>query len=208
MSVVQKKLRGRPRKEVAAREADRQGMVKAALHLLREGGSAALTARALADRAGSAVGSVYGAFGSLEALKLEANVVTMRRLRLHLTQALRASPAEAVDERLLCLADAYLQFAREHHNVWAAVFDRRTIEAPPAIAADIADLFAIIEGVLAEIAQLDRAAIPVVAKALWSSVHGMVYLGELGGLGPIKRDDVPAMIETLVRAAVRGLAAP
>lgn len=131
----------------------------------------------------------------------------MRLLRAHLAEALTSSDAAAVDDRLLCLADAYREFARDNHNAWAAVFDKRTIEAPPAIAADIAALFAVIENVLAALPGLDRNTIPVVAKALWSSVHGMVYLGEVGGLGPVRREDLPAMIDTLVRAAVRGIEA-
>ena len=44
------------------------------------------------------------------------------------------------------------------------------------------------------------------AKALWSSVHGMVYLGNVGGLGPVRPQDVRPMIDVLVRSSVRGLA--
>lgn len=182
-------------------------MVESALAILRDEGAAALTARAVAERAGTAVGTVYLLFESLEALKLEANAVTMRLLRIHLTEALAACCSPDPADQLTCLSDAYLLFARQNHHAWAAIFDRRTIEPPPAIAADIAALFAIIESVLARIEGLDPEGIPVVSKALWSSVHGMVYLGEVGGLGPVGRDDVPAMVETLVRAAVRGLRA-
>lgn len=207
MNNVLKKSRGRPRKDGATRDLDRQAVVEAALSIIAQDGSAALTARAVAERAGTAVGSVYLLFESLEALRLEANAVTMRRLRLHLTGALGSCPSHDTADRLICLADAYLSFARDHHHAWAAIFDRRTIEPPPAIAADIAALFAIIETVLGGIDGLAGEDIPVVGKALWSSVHGMVYLGEVGGLGPVGRDDVPAMIQTLVRAAVRGLGA-
>lgn len=208
MSIVHKKSRGRPPKEEAARIAGRQAMIEAALELLREGGSAALTARAVAERSGAAIGSVYGAFDNLETLKFEANAITMRLLRDHLSGALAACPATGTAERLLCLAGAYLGFAREHRNAWAALFDRRSIEAPPAIAADIAALFALIEAVLAGLPGAEAASIPVLARALWSSVHGMVYLGETGGLGPVGPQDIPAMVETLVRATARGLEQP
>lgn len=204
---VQKKVRGRPRKGESARNADRATMIEAARSLLVEGGSAALTARAVAERAGTAVGSVYGSFDSLEMLKFEANAVTMRSLRGELLASLRGAPeGEAPVESLLRLASAYIRFARENRNAWAAMFDQRAIETPDAIMADVWALFAVIEQVLGGIDGLDPADIPVVAKALWSSVHGMVYLGELQGLGPIGPDDVPGMVETLVRAAVRGLA--
>lgn len=116
-----------------------------------------------------------------------------------------APPATDAETALLALAHAYLDFARRHRRRWAALFDPVTIEAPKALAAEIAASFAIVEAIL------DRAGgepdtIPVIAKALWSSVHGMVYLGETGSLGPVGPDDVPAMIDTLVRAAVKGLA--
>lgn len=181
-------------------------MIEAARSLLVEGGSPALTARAVAERAGTAVGSVYGSFESLEVLKYEANAVTMRELRGVLLRALDGAPAgEAPADSLLRLATAYIGFARGNRNAWAAIFDQRSIATPEAIMVDIRALFAVIERVLGRIEGLDRAEIPVVAKALWSSVHGMVYLGELRGLGPIGPDDVPGMVETLVRAAVRGL---
>ncbi len=68
--------RGRPRKDALGREADQQALVAAASGIVREAGPAALTARAVAARAGTAVGSVYAAFPSLEALRLGVNTVT------------------------------------------------------------------------------------------------------------------------------------
>jgi AcrR family transcriptional regulator len=190
-------------------------MIDAAVALLAEGGSPALTARAVAERAGVSVGTVYGSFDHLESLKLEANAVTMRALREALMQFVAPQPPSAgvgrvasgtgPEAQLLDLAHAYLGFAREHHRPWSALFDRTSVETPQALSAEIAALFAIVERVLARVDGLAPEQIPVVAKALWSSVHGMVYLGELGGLGPVDRDDVPAMIDTLVKAAVRGL---
>ena len=208
MNEVQKKLRGRPRKDQESRSADRQALVDAAAAILREGGATAFSARAVAERAGTAVGSVYTQFDSLEALRLEANAVTMRVLRDTLAGALAACRERSTEDRLLCLAEAYIGFAAEHHNAWAALFEPRTIEAPPAIAADIAALFSVLEDVLRGSGKLPEADIPVMAKALWSSVHGMVYLGHVGGLGPIGPQDVRPMIDALVRAAVRGLSRP
>jgi AcrR family transcriptional regulator len=205
MNKVQKNLRGRPKKDDRTRSADRQTLVDAAVEILREGGAPAFNARAVAERAGTAVGSVYTQFESLEALRLEANAVTMRHLRAALSEALASCTTATTEDRLLCLADAYLRFATEHHNAWAAMFERRTIEAPPSIAADISALFAVLEDVLRNAGIAETGQIPVIARALWSSVHGMVYLAEIGGLGPIGPNDVRPMISALVRVAVRGL---
>lgn len=179
-------------------------MVEAALGIVRDGGAAALSARSVAERAGTALGSVYTQFASLEELRLEANALTMRDLRASLVAALGSFSGGSTADRLLCLADAYLLFASRHHNAWAAMFERRTIDAPPAIAADIAALFGVIEEVIRDGGSLSDDAVPVMAKALWSSVHGMIYLGNVGGLGPIGPADVRPMVEALVRAAVRG----
>lgn len=204
MNDVQRKLRGRPRKGQTDRQADRQALIAAAVAILDAGGPGALTARAVAERAGTAVGSVYTQFDSLELLRLEANAITMRRLRDALAAALSACPSRETEARLLCLADAYLAFAAEHHPAWVAIFERRTVAAPASVQADIAALFGVLEGVLRDGGQLAEVAIPVMARALWSSVHGMTYLADLGGLGPLGAADVRPMIDALVRAAVRG----
>ena len=204
MNDVHKKMRGRPRKDQTDRAADRQALIDAAVAILNEGGVAALTARGVAERAGTAVGSVYTQFDSLEVLRLEANAVTMHRLRDALAAALAACPTGGTADRLLCLADAYLAFASANHAAWAAIFERRTVAAPEDVQADIAALFGILEEVLRDGGRLAEAEIPVMARALWSSVHGMAYLADLGSLGPIAMDDVRPMIDALVRAAVRG----
>lgn len=203
MNTVSKKFRGRPRKSSDAREAGRGRLIEAAIALLNEGGSQHLTVRAVAERVGVSVGTVYGLFDHLEELKLEANAITTRALREHLTGAV---PPETVDAEtaLLALAKAYIDFARANRRRWAALFDPVTIEAPSTLSAEIAGSFALIEAILAR-AGGDPDTVPVLAKALWSSVHGMVYLGELQGLGPVGPDDVPGMVGTLVRATVRGL---
>jgi AcrR family transcriptional regulator len=203
--MVHKNNRGRPRKDDESRSADRQALVAATLAIVREGGAAAFSARSVAERAGVALGSVYTQFDSLEALRLEANAVTMRLLRNTLASALAAHSQGSTEDRLLCLADAYIAFADKHHNAWAALFESRTIEPPAEIAADISALFSVLEEVLRDSGCLREREIPVMAKALWSSVHGMVYLGNLGALGPVGPQDVRPMIEALIRTVVRGL---
>lgn len=204
--MLKKRSQGRPRKDAEHRSADRQAYIDAAFAILREGGTAALTARSVALRVGVAVGSVYTSFDSLEALRLEANALTLGLLRTHLDDALTSRGAGTIEERLLCLADAYIGFADANHSIWAALFEPRTLPAPPAVADGITNLFAVLEGVLQEagVAPYDDAS--VLARALWSSVHGMVYLANTGGLGPIGRNHAPSMVHALVRAVTRGLA--
>lgn len=205
MNIDHKKAQGRPRKEAAHRDADRDRFAAAALAIVREGGSSALTVRSVAARVGAAVGSVYSAFDSLEALRLEVNAVTMGLLERHLTDALARCGDGSVEDQLLCLAGAYIGFAEAHRPLWSALFEPRTTPAPPAVAAHISGLFALLEGVLRNAGGLEARDIHLLARALWSSVHGIVYLAETGGLGPIAREEAPAMVQVLVRTVVGGL---
>lgn len=206
MSDDQKISRGRPRKASAKRDADRSALISAAFDIVREGGSSALTARSLSVRVGVAVGSVYTAFADLDALRLELNAVTMGLLKDHLALALSRCPGDSVEARLLCLAQGYTDFAALHRPIWSALFEARVAPAPPAVAAHIAELFALLEGVLGDADRLEPREVPLLARALWSSLHGAVYLAGAGGLGPIGPAEVPAMIAALVRAVVAGSA--
>ena len=204
MNDVPKKL-GRPSKSDLTRAEERFALARIALELIEQGGLEALTARAVAERAGMSVGAVYKAFGDLEALRLEANAITMRDMRRVLEASLDRSAGAPATERLLALADAYAGFARLRRKAWTAMLAPRVSDTPPEMAGEIAALFGLIGGVLTETGRIPEAKIPIAVKALWASVHGMVHLGETNGLGPISPDDVPRMTRLLVTAALRGL---
>ena len=203
-AVVAKAPRGRPRKETLDREADQQALVVAAFGIVGEAGVAALTARAVAARAGTAVGSVYAAFPSLEALRLRVNTATMSLLRDALAAALAQSANRPLDDRLHGLADAYMGFADSQPTLWAALFEPRTMPAPPAMADLTASLFALLEGVLHE-AGCAAPNVPALGRALWAAVHGTVFLANHGSLGPVEREDAAALVHTLVNAIVGGI---
>ena len=140
-TLAAKAPRGRPRKDALGRVADQQALVVAAIDIMREAGAAGLTARAVAARVGAAVGSVYAAFPNLEALRLEVNTATMGQLRDTLAAALAHSIGRSLQDRLLGLADAYMGFADTHPALWAALFEPRTMAAPPAMAEQTTALF-------------------------------------------------------------------
>ena len=183
VAAVAKAPRGRPRKDALDREAAQQALVDAATGIVREAGVAALTARAVAARAGTAVGSVYAAFPSLEALRLGVNTATMGLLRDALAAALAQSAGRPLDDRLRGLADAYMGFADGEPTLWAALFEPRTMPAPLAMANLTASLFALLEGVLRE-AGCAAPDVPALGRALWAAVHGTVFLANHGSLGP------------------------
>lgn len=203
-ATVAKSPRGRPRKDALVREADQQALVAVAIEIMREAGAPGLTARAVAARAGTAVGSVYAAFPNLEALRLEVNTATMSLLRVTLAAALTKSEGQSLRDRLLGLADAYMAFADSHPTLWAALFEPRTMAAPPDMAEQTAGLFALLEGALSA-SGCTALNLPTLSRALWAAVHGTVFLARQGNLGPVGRDDVGALVHTLVSAIVNGI---
>ena len=203
-AAVAKAPRGRPRKDALGREADQKALVAAAIDIMREAGALGLTARAVAARAGTAVGSVYAAFPNLEALRLEVNTMTMSLLRDTLAAALTKCKGESLRDRLFGMADAYMAFADTHPTLWAALFEPRTMAAPPAMAEQTAALFALLEGVLSE-AGCAAPDVPAFCRALWAAVHGTVFLAVHGNLGPIGREEATALVRTLVTAIAGGI---
>ncbi len=203
-AVADKAPRGRPRKDAVGRDADQQALVAAASDIVREAGLGALTARAVAARAGTAVGSVYTAFRSLEALRLGVNTATMGLLRDALAAALADTAERPLEDRLLGLADAYIGFADAHSALWAALFEPRTMAAPPALADQTARLFALLEDVLRK-GGCAAPDVPALGRALWAAVHGTVFLAGHGSLGPVRRDDAATLVHALLKAVVGGI---
>ena len=176
-----------------------------ALAIVESDGVGALTARRVARDAGIAVGSLYNLFTGLDGLVVACKEAVLGDLRDHLARAARDGVGLGVEERLLRLADAYVAFAEARPHAWASLFEHAAEVDPDAVEERTRAVFQILESILADLPGLPAARRPLMARALWSAVHGIVYLGRRGGLGPVRHEDVPAMIRALVAPAVAGL---
>ena len=112
--------------------------------------------------------------------------------------------------RLLALARAYLDFVVAHPGSWTALlaFNRRrpARRDPDAYEARLDTLFDIIAGVLAEGGfALDERRRRIAARALWSSVHGIVTSGYASRSGHAHRQEIWEQIDLLVSIFVAGL---
>jgi len=143
-------------------------------------GPTALRARDLAAEAGCALGAIYTVFGDLTELVLLVNARTFAHLGRAVAAALADAPAEPVAQ-LVAMGRAYHAFAAANRPAWAAMFsvDRPAGEGPPDwYRAEMDQLFTWIEAPLAvqmpDMAAPDRA---LMARALFSAVHGIVALG-------------------------------
>ncbi len=186
----------------------RERLIDLAEVQIRAEGSASLRARALAEQAGCAVGAIYNVFTDMPGLQLAVNGRTFARMGERVTRAVAGKADEPPVERLIVMAQAYLTFAVDDPNLWRALFDVQMTsesEVPDWYMRDLAQLFAIISGPLAEIdPDVSEDVIDLRTRTLFSSVHGIVFLGlerRVSGV-PIAR--MEAMIEYLLRCFASG----
>jgi AcrR family transcriptional regulator len=168
-------------------------------------GLANIRARSLADAVGCSVGAIYGVFADLDTLILAVNGRTLDAIRAALQQA----GSDKAAARLVNLASAYLDYAIANRPRWMALFKHRM---PPgqAITQSYAErqaaAFAEVEGPLNALCPTmpdeDRA---LLARSLFSAVHGMVELGLDERVAAMPIPVLRAQITLVVEAITAGL---
>ena len=168
---------------------------------VRANGVQALRARALADKAGCAVGAIYNVFDDMTGLVLAVNGRTFQRLGAQVSTAVAASDPKPV-EQLITMGHAYLKFATEDANLWRALFDIEMSDGsdvPEWYTNELTRLFGIIAEPLAEMhpkASPDE--IDLMTRTLFSSVHGIVLLGLEKRMSGVPARDIEDMIAFLL----------
>lgn len=170
---------------MAGKVAERKAALRAKLIDLAEEqiaaeGLSSLRARELAKQAGCATGAIYTHFADLDALVLEVNGRTFRRLGAAVAASVRDQQGDPV-RRLITMSHAYLHFAADQPMLWRALFDvQMSAEGPvPQWYMDaLGNLFSHIAEPLAEVfPEMDARALDLMTRGLFSSVHGIVLLG-------------------------------
>jgi AcrR family transcriptional regulator len=189
----------------------RDKLLTIAIEMVSLKGLEGLQARVLAQAADCAVGTIYNLFDGLDGLILAVNTHTLQDLEQHMRQAglddqSPCVPRGSKPNRLAVLAHAYLAFANRHEKAWRAVFDHRLPEGRP-LPQDYLEtreqLFVTLEKALLDFPALpdDPALRKTTARALWSAVHGIVFLAFSGSLGPIDRAETQALVDVIAQAA-------
>lgn len=170
-------------------------------------GSAALRARALAEQAGCAVGAIYTVFEDMPHLVLAVNMRTFKRLGGHVAQAVAGHDDAPPIERLLLMADAYVDFAENDLKLWRALFDIEMTDksdVPQWYLDELARLFGTISRPVAE---LDPGASPgkieLRTRTLFSAIHGVMLLSFERRLSGVPAEHLKPMIAELLRNATR-----
>jgi len=190
----------------------RDALVAAAERTIEREGLRGLRARALAEEVGCAVGAIYNAVKDLDELVLLVNARTLTTLEAELAAAdrttERAGPDTAI-ARLVRMALAYLDFAAAHTLRWRALFEHRMApgqEVPDWYRDHQRRLFGYVEELLAELqAHESRVRRTLLARSLFSAVHGVVVLGLEEKLQTILLPVLREQLRFVVTAIGRGM---
>ncbi|WP_316014839.1 TetR/AcrR family transcriptional regulator [Roseobacter sp. HKCCA0434] len=188
----------------------RTRLIDAAEAQIAAEGLASLRARDLAESAGCAVGSIYTIFPDLHALALAVNLRTFTAMGAQIQAAVTTVADAPPPDRMVTMAEAYLDYALANPRRWRALFDvemRADDDVPPAYGTALAALFDLIALPLRELARsADPTRIEMLTRALFSSIHGLVLLGVEGRISGVRRDDLPEAISFIVRAGCEAAA--
>jgi AcrR family transcriptional regulator len=191
-------------------------LIGAAERAIAVQGLSGLKARDLAQEAGCAVGAIYNVFADLDELILRANLRTLARFEAVIEAsgpsphaARESAPADAAVADLIRLAEVYLRFASENRLAWRALFEHRMAggKSPPEwYLKEQVRLFRYIEEPLRAL-QLDLGDEErgLLARSLFSAVHGIVSLGLDEKLLALPSSILREQVETVVRAMGQGL---
>ncbi len=157
-----------------------QSLVETALEVLHEGGTAALSLRAVARRAGVSPTAPYRHFADKEALLAAVAAHGFGLLAARLMKA--DGPADTAEAALVAQGVAYVQFACDDPALFRLMFGRNGSEAHAALHDAASRAYAVLAQRVAGMA--DATTRDDLTLAAWSLVHGLASLvvdGQLGG---------------------------
>jgi len=201
-------------KAAERRQLLKDALISAAERTIETHGLGGLRARALAFQVGCAVGAIYNVVTDLDDLIFAVNSRTLAALERDLAAAeqcsSKAQEPAAVD-RLVRLGTAYLTFAATHTLRWRALFEHRLPEGKPMPDQYLEkqrQLFRHVEEPLSELQpHLSRERQALVARSLFSAVHGMVMLGLEEKLQTVPLESLREQIAFIVSTIGRGMLA-
>jgi len=203
-------------KAVARRRKLKDALITAAERTIAAEGLRGLKARELAYKVGCAVGAIYNVVTDLDDLIFAVNALTLEQLEKTLTIAGRPQTDPKADavKTLIHLGLAYTDYAAAHTPRWRALFDHRLPagrEVPTWYMANLHRLFVYIEEPLRNLAPaMMPARRTLLARSMFSAVHGIVLIGleeKLQSIPlPVLREQVTVMVEALARGLAQDAA--
>ncbi|MHB0771690.1 TetR/AcrR family transcriptional regulator [Bradyrhizobium sp. 5.13L] len=198
-------------KPLERREKLRYDLIMAAERMIADRGLSGLKTRDLAREIGCANGAVYNLVADMDELILRVGSRTLLRLDEALSAA-ESAGEPMPQETLIRIAIAYCDFAAENLQLWRALFEHRMGAdkvVPDWSVNDQMQLFRHIYHPLAALLpERSPEELGIMARSLFSAVHGMVALGLEQKLVAVPLPALRKEIATLVRAMIDGLVRP
>ncbi|WP_411090850.1 TetR/AcrR family transcriptional regulator [Streptomyces sp. 049-1] len=189
----QGRRRPTPRLPAAHRDAT---CLRAARELLEADGSAGLSLRAVARRAGVSATAPYRHFADRDALVSAVAAEGYRELAGYLAEA---HPAPSTPDELAAVAVAYVRFALDHPALFRVMFAEPCDPTSEERVAATAAISEYVRGIVrATFPQVDADAL---STTVWALVHGLAFLHLDGKLDA----STPEVVATQVREAVHAL---
>ena len=182
-------------------------LIDIAERLIETEGLDAVQARRVTKEADCSVGTLYNIFGDLDGLILAVNSKTLSMMFEQNAMIMRAASRGDLKDRLITLGLAYWDFAIKNEKRWRAVFAHRIPEgrdAPEHLTSLKGRHFNLVEQELLPIIP-DEAERLMVARALFSAVHGIVTLSLDSTLVDLNAEEAERQIVFILTTAVRGL---
>ncbi len=189
----------------------RMDLIDTAERTIAAQGLASLTARGLAKEVGCALGAIYNVFPDLDTLVVSVNSRTLTAIDRTMVQSV-APPSgkfEAAQEFMVGLALAYARFAQENTNLWSCLFEAgmQSSEPQPEWHQDehLRLFERIVEGLRPIAPQAPDDRLWMLARALFSAVHGIVQLGIQERFVAVPESELEEQITIVVRSVTRGI---
>jgi AcrR family transcriptional regulator len=177
----------------------RDRLIDAGTELVADGGSAAVSLREIARRAGVSHGAPRRYFPT----HLELLSAIARRGFAGLAARLGEAAAGSADDpraRLVALSRAYLDFAASNRGMYELMFRHDLLESGRLGLREVSlPLFRMVTALVSDAGTPGDAAPEVVAGALWASLHG---IAQLWGWGSLQLATGLADVAPLLRAAL------
>ncbi|MFD8206664.1 TetR/AcrR family transcriptional regulator [Streptomyces sp. NPDC059695] len=188
----------------------RAACLRAARELLKEDGSAGLSLRAVARRAGVSATAPYRHYADRDALVSAVAAEGYRELAGHLTAA---HPAPATPDDLAAVAVVYVRFALDHPALFRAMFAEPCDPTSEERVAATAVITEYVQGIVRD-AFPGADASGALPTSVWALVHGLAFLHLDGKLDASSPEAVAAQVRGAVHAlftaspALRAAATP
>ena len=170
--------------------------------VMAEAGFAHFSAREVARRVRYSVGTLYNLFDSLDHLLFAINTRTFAQWTSFVQHRLDGRSGD----RIAVLVEAYFDFAREHTNLWLAIYDHRL---PPGMAPPPEDdetrrqlTTIVIRELAAILPQVAERDVERLARSLIATVHGHCTYALNGSFGLMGETDPLGLALGRVREAI------